>query len=117
MSVFNDFRKLSVDLFSAFEAPQATLTRTVTGVRTKADRSAGTKGTDTVTTISVRAFVGKRRVRAEDGTITTQTTARLDGEAKEGDKLTIGSMSYTVGAVEEVNPDGMGAMVYIAVLR
>lgn len=118
MSLFDDFRALTGELFDAFELPVATITRTVDAPQTNADRAAGRKGASTTTTLTGRGVLGNRNLKLENGSIVQQSIARLSVRAVKGDKLTIGGATgLEVIEVEEVAPDGGSPLIVIAVLK
>ena len=111
--IFDDFRAASASLFDIFGTP-ATITSSGTPTR---DVITGTITAGAPTTRTVKAAMGTRRVKADDGTIHIQTTAKLNGTARDGDRLTIGTATYTVMEVETVAPDGGAPMIYIVTLK
>lgn len=113
MSLYDTFRAVSAQLFVAMAAP-ATITST--GDRT-INRITGVVTMAGDTTTDALAALGKRRLKADDGTITIQSVARCNRAARAGDQLTIGSKTFVVADVEEVAPDGGEPMVYVLVLR
>lgn len=117
MSVFDEFRAASAELFAAFDAPTATITHRAPGVRTDEDMAAGRIPSPVVTTTTVKAVIGKKKMTATDGTVHMATVARMNGPAEIGDTLTMSGNAFTIIEIDEVNPDQGGAMIYIAVLK
>lgn len=117
MSIFDDFRGLTAELFDAFDLPVATITRTTEGERTKADKAAGRKGLPTIATLTGRGVLAKRNLKLENGTIVSQSIAKLSVAAKRGDKLKLGNFEGDVIETEEVAPDGGAPFIVIAVLK
>lgn len=117
MSVFDEFRALTAELFDAFELPTATIVRETEAKQTNADRAAGRKGAITKTTLTGRGVLGNRKLKLENGTIVEQSVARLTIAAKKNDRLTIGERSYDVLSTDEIAPDGLSPFVVIAVLK
>ena len=117
MSLFDDFRAASAELFAAFDAPIATITHKSPGVRTDADMAAGRIPSPVITTTTVNAVIGKKKMTATDGTVRMETVARMNGTAEIGDTLTLNGNAFTITEMDEVNPDQGGAMIYIAVLK
>lgn len=117
MSVFDEFRAATAELFDAFELPAATIVRETEGKQANADRAAGRKGAITTLTLTGRGVLGNRKLKLENGTIVEQSVARLNIVAKAKDRLTIGDRSYDVLSTEEIAPDGLSPFVVIAVLK
>lgn len=117
MSLFDEFRDLAGELFRAFDAPEATITRTTILPQTNADRAAGRKGSTSTATIVGKGILGSRTLKAEDGSIVQQAIARLDTPAEIHDRLTIGQRTFDIMEVEEISPDGGSPFVTIAVLK
>jgi hypothetical protein len=116
MSLFDDFRSLAVELFDAFDVPPATITRTITAPRSDADKAAGRVNVSLVN-LPARAVLGSRTVRNADGTEHQQATAHVNVEVRVRDKLTVGFRTFEIETVEEINPDGTGAIIYVAGLK
>jgi hypothetical protein len=112
MTIFDRFRATSARLFDAFGTP-ATITSP--GARTS-DFITGNVTTGSGSSKAVLAALGKRRLVADDGTITIQSVAKANGSANAGDTLTIGTKVFMVSDVEEVAPDGGTPMLWILVL-
>lgn len=113
MSFVDGFRPMAASLFDTMASP-ATITRTTKGAH---DRIKGTFAPSTTEVRNCRAALGRRKLTADDGTIRVQSVARLNAEAQAGDVLKIGLREFTLGDVEEVNPDGTVPFLWIAVLR
>ncbi|MHA0319059.1 hypothetical protein ACXY7D_12065 [Sphingomonas melonis] len=99
-------------IFDTFGVP-ATVTRTVKGVRDKVQDKALPSTTTTSTGLG---WFATRKVRAEDGVIVLEATAKLNVEVKVGDLVTIGGRSATVKSVEIKAPDGDTPMSWTAIL-
>lgn len=99
-------------IFDTFGVP-ATVTRTTKGVRDKVQDKALPSTTQTFTGLG---WFATRKVRAQDGVIVLEATAKLNVEVKVGDLVTIGGRSATVKAVEMVAPDGDTPMSWTAIL-
>ncbi|GAA0456731.1 MULTISPECIES: hypothetical protein [Sphingomonas] len=118
MSLFDDFRALTGELFDAFELPVATITRTVDAPQTNADRAAGRKGASTTTTLTGRGKLGELEFKFADGSTHDGSTALLTIAPRKGDKLTIGTKSFEVIDFKGNNPDGGAtAFTYVAALK
>ena len=116
MSIYDEFRGLAAELFVAFEAPNAVISRKVAAPRSPADRAQG-KVTVTVQTFPAKALLGSRKVKNNDGTYREEAVARIDTEVLPDDGLTVGTKSFTVTTVTEINPDGTTAIIYVADLK
>lgn len=116
MSIYDEFRALRAELFDAFEAPNGTLIRTTTAARTATDRAQG-KVTASIVNTSCRVILGTRKVRNEAGAYKVEQIARLDTAPLTGDRLTVGARSWEITTVEEINPDGSGAIIFVAGLK
>lgn len=112
MTLFDKFRALKADLFDKFDAVTVAVTHTEPGVRTDADRARGRINAPITTTFTVRGFLGSTNRKAKDGTLYAQTTATLDAPVSVDDRIAFGSKTFTVTTVNEVNPDGVGGIVY-----
>lgn len=112
MSFYDDMRDLTAELDREFGVP-ATIT-------TKGSRTQNPISGDVTTTGSsvtpCLATLGKRDLRADDGTIVVQAIAGLNVSAEAGDTLKIGTLEFTVGDVEEDNPEGTTPMGWTVVL-
>jgi hypothetical protein len=117
MSIFDEFRALTGELFDAFDAPEVTITRTTTQPQIAADRAAGRKGATITETVIGKGVLGKRSLKLEDGTIVQQSVARLSIPAEPNDRLTIGNQHFEIIETEEIAPDGGSPFVTIAVLK
>lgn len=116
MSIYDEFRALQASLFADFDAPNATLTRTVAATRTPADRAAGRMTTSTIV-IPAKAILGSRKVRNDKGAYQVEQVARIDAAPETGDRLAIGSRTWEVTTVEEINPDSTTAIIFVAGLK
>lgn len=116
MSLFDEFGALVGELFSEFELPTITITRT-TLTRTTADRAAGRKGTSSALTLTGRGKIGTRKLKLDDGTIHQEATIMSDVELRENDAVGIGLRSFNVLAVEEVAPTGLTPMLWLATVK
>jgi hypothetical protein len=118
MSVFVDrMRGVATTLFDKFDAPTATITHRAPGVRTDEDMAAGRIPSPVVTISTVKAFIGIKRLIADDGTVRMATVARMNGPAEIGDTLTMNGNSFTITAIDVVNPDQGSALLYTATLK
>lgn len=117
MSIFDDFRGLTAELFDAFDLPVATITRKSEAAQSNANRAAGRKGVVTIATLTGRGVLAKRNLKLENGTIVSQSIAKLSVAAKRGDRLKLGNFEGDILGTEEVAPDGGSPFIVIAVLK
>jgi hypothetical protein len=102
MAFYDRMRTLDARLFAKFGVP-ATLT--TKGVETR-DRIKNSVTTTAPITIPVLAIPGKVEVKADDGTISFAAIVKVNAATKSGDRITIGTNTYTAGTVTPHAPDG-----------
>lgn len=115
MSLIDKGRELAARALAKHGVP-VTVTRS-TWTKTTAQRAAGSKGTETVQTITGKGLLGSREAKIENGTIGQQSVATLDIQVRKGDRLVIGSRTFEIIDVVEIAPDGLTPMITRAVLQ
>lgn len=111
MSIYDEFRDLATSLMADEFGAEAKLVRVtsthdrLTDVRNKQEAS-----------IPCLAVVAPRKTRNDDGSVTITSMATINVEPVAGDRLLIGSKTYTIGEVTEIAPDG-SPIIWKAELR
>ena len=80
------------------------------------DKAAGKITAGSETLIPCRAVMGARRTVTGNGAVVIQTMATINVMPVDGDKLRIGSNTYTFTTVEEIAPDGI-PVIYRGVMK
>lgn len=112
-SIYDNFRSATAKRFAKFGVA-ATVTAAGEPLR---DVITGTVTPGVAVTATGLAVLGKRRLVATDGTVRVQSTARLSIPAESGNTLAVGTRSFKITTVEEINPDGGEPMLWLAVLQ
>lgn len=114
MNLYQEFYPLVVEMLDEFGAA-ATLTATAPGASSLKAKRAGRAipVTGQPATRPTRAVVGPVAVQGVDGRKEMRTLATMLAEPFEGEKLTMGDLSWVVGAVTRVAPQGK-AIVFMA---
>lgn len=71
------------------------------------DRVAGTKGSKTTKNLDCVARLGKKTIKAPDGTVSTRFEAKIDVEPLVGDILNYEGKRWRVTEIIESAPDGV----------
>jgi hypothetical protein len=113
MNLFDEFYPVAVEMLDEFGV-DATLVSTAPAAPTAEAKRTG-KAAPAPQPVSrpARAVVGPVEVTGSDGRKTLQTLATLLVEPLEGETLSMGQSSWTVGKVTRVAPQGK-AIVYMA---
>lgn len=114
MNLYQDFYPLAVEMLDEF-GTVATLTATASAASSleakRAGRAVAVVGQPA--TRPTRAVVGPVPIQGVDGRKEMRTLATMLAEPFEGEKLTMGDLSWVVGAVTRVAPQGK-AIVFMA---
>lgn len=100
MSIHDEFRVVAAELMAEF-AVNAKLVRIHERHNKRTDKTALHEEI-----LDCRAVITPRKIKTEDGVLTTQTMATMSIRARPNDRLIMGGAEYTVEFVEEVAPDG-----------
>lgn len=113
MNLYDEFYPLVVEMLDDFGG-DAVLSSTAPAAPSLADKRAG-RATPASSTQQrpVRAAVAPLEVQGVDGRLETRSVATMLVEPREGDKLVMGSMSWIIGKVTRVAPQGK-AIVFMA---
>lgn len=113
MILYDEFYPVAVEMLEEFGS-DATLTSTAPAAPTAQTKRTG-KAAPVAAPVSrpARAVVGPVEVAGADGRKTLQTLATLLVEPAQGETLTMGESSWTIGKVSRIAPQGK-AIVYMA---
>ncbi|NML04273.1 hypothetical protein [Sphingomonas sp. G-3-2-10] len=112
MNLLEEFGPLAVELLAEFGAP-ATLSATGPAIASFDKRTGRATLVTTPAAQTVQAVVTPVDVTDEQGRQTTKTVATMTAKPTQGDKLTLGEFTYTVGSVTVHAPQGQ-AIYYLA---
>jgi hypothetical protein len=113
MNLYDEFYPLAVELLNELGA-DATLTSTApTDTSLAAKRAGRAVPAGQPQSRPTRAVVGPIEVVGSEGRKTLETRATMLAEPQRGDTLTMGSLSWQIGTVTRIAPQGK-AIVYIA---
>lgn len=113
MNLYDEFYPLVVEMLDEFGAIATLSSGAAPSTSVAAKRAGRAPAAQEAQSRPVRACVGPLAVLGVDGRKETRTVATMLVEPREGDKLAMGEMSWTVGNVTKVAPQGK-AIVFMA---
>lgn len=113
MNLYDEFYPLVVELLEEFGSNATLVSAVPVAASVDAKRAGRAAPKATPRTRPVRAAVGPIALKGADGRATLQSVATMTVEPTEGDLLKQGSVTWTIGAVTRVAPQGK-PIVFIA---
>ncbi len=113
MNLYDEFYPLVVEMLADFGADATLISMGAVAPTVDAKRAGRAAPKATARTRPVRAAVGPISIRGADGRATLQSVATLLAEPFEGDQLKQGDVTWTIGSVTRVAPQGK-AIVFMA---
>lgn len=113
MSLYDDFYPLVVEILTEFGTDATLIGTAPTDTSLAAKRAGRASAGGQPQGRPTKAVVGPIEVAGSDGRKTLQSVATMLAEPHAGDTLTMGSLSWQIGKVTRIAPQGQ-AIVYIA---
>lgn len=113
MNLHDEFYPLVVEMLDEFGGNATLISAAPAAPTIDAKRSGRPAPKATPRTRPVRAAVGPIAIKGSDGRSTLQSVATMLAEPVEGDQLKQGDVTWTIGSVTRVAPQGK-AIVFIA---
>lgn len=113
MNLYDEFYPLVVEMLDEFGSNATLISAAPAAASIDAKRAGRAAPKPTPSSRSVRAAVGPIAIQGADGRKTLQSAATMLVEPREGDQLRQGAVTWTIGNVTRVAPQGK-AIVYVA---
>ncbi|UYY77497.1 hypothetical protein [Sphingomonas sp. R1] len=113
MSLYDEFYPLAIELLTELGTDATLIGTAPTDTSLAAKRAGRVAAGGQPQGRPTKAVVGPIEVTGSDGRKTLQSVATMLAEPHQGDTLTMGSLSWQIGKVTRIAPQGQ-AIVYIA---